>query len=92
MEYEAFPWMVVELKKELENEPEGEQKCLSQAANASHTCLKLIEQLETALAIQNASSIVAFTAVGPRAKLFLTYRCEESKGIIYVCCSFAVRF
>ena len=76
----AFPWMVVELKKEFGNERE----CLRQAANASHTSLILCERL-AAPATRNASPIVAFTSVGPEAKIFIAYKSEEdAEDEVYV--------
>ena len=68
----AFPWMVVEIKRELGDEKE----CISQAANASHTCLVLCERL-AAPATVDASPIVALTSVGPEAKIFIAYKSKE---------------
>jgi hypothetical protein len=75
----GFPWMVVELKKENGDEKE----CLRQAANASHTCLVLCQWLAAASA-RNPLPVVAFTSIGPKAKLFLTYKSEDDEEL-YVC-------
>lgn len=76
----AFPWMVVELKKEFGNE----QECLRQAANASHTSLKLCERL-AALVASDTSPIVAFTAIGPEVKIFIAYKSEAgAEDEVYV--------
>lgn len=81
-EYKAFPWMVIELKKQFGDESE----CLRQAATASHMCLALCEKLVTSVA-RNVSpiSVVAFTSVGPEAKVFITYKDPNDK--YYVCAS-----
>ena len=68
----AFPWMVVELKKESGDEKE----CLRQAANASHASLVLYERLAEPAAI-DVPPILAFTSVGPNAKVFIAYKSEE---------------
>ena len=68
----AFPWMVVELKKEKGDKEE----CVLQAANASHTSLMLCEQL-AARASRDPLPIVAFTSVGPKAKLFIAYKARK---------------
>jgi len=79
--YAAFPWMVVELKKEFGDEHE----CLRQAANASHTSLVLCERL-AAQAAGDASPLVAFTSIGPKAKVFIAYKSEQDpKDELYVC-------
>lgn len=78
--YSAFPWMVVELKKEFGNEKE----CLRQAANASYTSLMLCERLAARAAI-DASPILAFTSVGPKAKIFIAYKSEQdAEDVVYV--------
>ena len=66
--------MVVELK----NESEDEKECLRQAANASHASLLLCERLAAPASI-DPSPIVAFTSVGPRAKVFIAYKSEEEE-------------
>lgn len=76
----AFPWMIAEFKKEFGDEPE----CLRQAANASYTSYKIIEQLAVPAA-KYTSPVVAFTFVGPRAKLFLTYKSNCAEKNCYVC-------
>ena len=78
----AFPWMVGELKPEDGNE----EICLRQAANASHTCVVLCEQLAR-LAATDGSPIVAFTSVGPQAKVFITYKSGTAEDQCYVCSS-----
>ena len=76
----AFPWMIVELKQERGSEKE----CIRQAANASHTSLKLCERLAEPAAI-DASPIVAFTSVGPKVKIFIAYKSkEDDEDEIYV--------
>ena len=77
----AFPWMVGELKPE---DPKKERFCLRQAANASHTCVRLCERL-AALGGRVGSPIVAFTSIGPQAKLFITYRSGTAEDRCYVC-------
>ena len=67
--YAAFPWMVVEIKKEFGDEEE----CIRQAANAGHTSLMLSKGL-AARANMDALPIVAFTSVGPKAKIFIVYK------------------
>ncbi len=69
--YAAFPWMVVELK----HEDGDEKECIRQVANASHTSLMLCERL-AARANMDALPIVAFTSVGPKAKIFIAYKAE----------------
>lgn len=72
--------MVVELKKEGGDEKE----CLMQAANASYTSLKLCEGL-AAPAMKDIPPIIAFTSVGPKAKIFITYKSEEdAEDEVYV--------
>ena len=71
--------MVVELKKVHEKEKKREKntkECVRQAANASYTCLKLLEML-AAPANMDASPVVAFTSVGPEAKIYITYKSKE---------------
>ncbi|KAL8830181.1 MAG: hypothetical protein Q9191_001577 [Dirinaria sp. TL-2023a] len=68
----AFPWMVVELKKEKGDENE----CLRQAANASHACLMLCKRLAAPTKL-DTSPIVALTAIGPVVKIFIAYMCEN---------------
>lgn len=87
MEYGAFPWMVVELKKEFGDESE----CLRQAANACHTSLVLCERL-AAPAARDASPIVALTSIGPEAKLFIAYKSEDADDKCYVCSSLSFRY
>lgn len=79
-EHMAFPWMVAELKKESGDELE----CRRQAANASHMCLVLCEQLAASVT-RDASPIVAFTSVGPEVKMFITYKSENAGENCYVC-------
>lgn len=50
-----------------------EKQCLRQAANASHTSLVLCERL-AAKADMDALPMVAFTSVGPKAKIFIAYK------------------
>ena len=68
----AFPWMIVELKKDNGDERE----CLRQAANASHISLMLYEQLAEPTAMK-VLPIIAFTSIGPRVKIFIAYIAEE---------------
>ena len=75
--------MVAELKKE---EVLDESWCLRQAANASHTCLVLCEQLAK-LGARDGPPIVAFTSIGPQAKVFITYRSGTAENKRYVCSS-----
>lgn len=83
-EYKAFPWMVIELKKQFGDESE----CLRQAANASHMCLVLCERLVKSVARKvSPISVVAFTFVGPEAKVFITYKSEDPNDGYYVCSS-----
>ena len=78
----AFPWMVGELKPE-----EGDEDyCLRQAANASHMCLVLYERLAE-LAARDGPPIVAFTSIGPQAKVFITYKSGTAENYCYVCFS-----
>lgn len=74
----AFPWMVGELKPEDGNE----DICLRQAANASHTCAVLCEQLAR-LAATDGLPIVAFTSIGPQAKVFITYNFGTAEDQCY---------
>ncbi len=85
--YGAFPWMVVEVKKEDGDESE----CLRQAANACHTCLVLCERL-AAPAARDASPIVAFTSIGPKAKIFIAYKSGNTDDECYVCSSLRFRY
>ena len=73
----AFPWMVVDLKKESGDWDE----CISQAANASHTCLRLYERLAER-AKMKASPIVAFTSIGPKAKIFIAYKDDGNEKYV----------
>ena len=76
----AFPWMVVESKHEDRNEKE----CIRQVANASHTSLMLCERL-AARANMDALPIVAFTSVGPKAKIFIAYKAKtDADDKLYV--------
>ena len=80
--YAGFPWMVAELKRQ-----NGDKKyCLRQAANASHACLVLCERLAEKGG-GDGSPIVAFTSIGPQAKLFITYRSGTAEDPRYVCSS-----
>ena len=74
--YAAFPWMVAEIKKEFGDENE----CIRQAANAGHTSLMLSKRLAVR-AKMDALPIVAFTSVGPKAKIFIVYK---ARGGLYV--------
>ena len=80
----GFPWMVAELKKENEKET----VVLNQAANASHTCIVLCEQLAE-LGARDLLPIVAFTSIGPQAKVFVAYKSETADDQSYVCYSLA---
>ena len=75
--------MIAELKRE----NEAETVVLNQAANASHTCLVLCEQLAK-LGARDSSPIIAFTSVGPEAKVFITYRAGTVEDGCYVCPAF----
>ena len=72
----AFPWMVVELKSEVGDEKE----CIRQAANAGHTSLMLSERL-AARANMDPLPIVAFTSVGPKAKIFIAYKAKDKLSV-----------
>lgn len=72
----AFPWMVVELKSEVGDEKE----CIRQAANAGHTSLMLSERL-AARANMDPLPIVAFTSVGPKAKIFIAYKAKDELSV-----------
>ena len=80
-EHAAFPWMVVEYKKEKGDE----DKCVRQAANGSYTSLMLCERLAAPAGVAG-SPIVAFTSVGSKVKIFITYKSEDGapKDEIYV--------
>ena len=71
---------------ELKAEDGDEAKCLRQAANASHTCLVLHEQLAK-LAAKDGPPIVAFISIGPQVKVFITYKFGKAGDAPYVCCS-----
>ena len=85
--YAGFPWMVAELKKQRGDEP----YCLRQAANASHACLVLCERLAEKGG-RDGSPIVAFTSIGPQAKLFITYRSGTNEDPRYVCSSLTTTY
>jgi hypothetical protein len=72
----CYPWAIVEMKHSQVSSAEVE-KCYCQAANASAAALSLQEQL-LALAFgtipRTLSPIIAFTCIGPRIKVWLTYR------------------
>lgn len=72
----AFPWMVVELKSEVGDEKE----CIRQAANAGHTSLMLSERL-AARANMDSLPMVAFTSVGPKAKIFIAYKAKDKLSV-----------
>lgn len=76
----CFPWAIVETKHCLGSSGEVE-KCYCQAANASADAFSLQEQLLT-VAFDNTprtlSPIIAFTCIGPRIKVWLTYRWKQS--------------
>ena len=74
--------MVAELKKQNGDEP----YCLRQAANASHMCLVLCERLAEKGG-RDGSPIVAFTSIGPQAKVFISYRSGTAEDPRYVCSS-----
>ena len=66
MKYAAFPWMIVELKRESGNE----EQAVRQAANGCHATLVLHEKLAS-LSAQDVLPTIAFTFVGPEASLFV---------------------
>ena len=68
--------MVVELKSEVGDEKE----CIRQAANAVHTSLMLSERL-AARANMDPLPIVAFTSVGPKAKIFIAYKAKDKLSV-----------
>ena len=72
----AFPWMVVELKREAGDE----KQCIRQAANAGYTSLMLSERL-AAPAHMDPLPIVAFTSVGPKAKIFIAYKAKDRQSV-----------
>jgi hypothetical protein len=82
----CFPWAVVETKHMLVSAAEVE-KCYCQAANASAAALSLRQELVT-LAFgaipETLSPIIAFTCIGPRIKVWLTYRIEQDGNLISV--------
>ena len=77
--------MIAELKME---DQDKETVVLNQAANASHTCLVFCEQLAE-LGARDLSPIVAFTAIGPQAKVFIAYKSDTADDQCYVCYSLA---
>lgn len=73
----GFPWLIVELKHEKNNVKEEE--CLNQAANGSHFSIKLCEHLAEPMD-KPVLPIIAMTFVGPNAKVYIFYKCEEEAG------------
>jgi len=83
----CFPWAVVEAKHGRGRQGNAEF-CYCQAANASAAALRLREQL----AVKADGSrwkqnlpVIAFTCVGSRIKLWLTYREGESGQVVTHC-------
>lgn len=74
--------------KDKDEAKEKESVVLNQAANASHTCLVFCEKLAE-LGARDLSPIVAFTSIGPQAKLFIAYKSEIADDQCYVCYSLA---
>ena len=85
--YEAFPWMVAELKKKNKKTKE----CLEQVANGCYTCLKLVERLAVHMD-EKPLPIIAFTADGPKVKFFISYCDTRKEKKVYVCFSLIIDF
>ncbi|KAL9115200.1 MAG: hypothetical protein Q9227_000994 [Pyrenula ochraceoflavens] len=78
----CYPWAVAEMKHSSVSQSEVEH-CYCQAANASAAALTLQEQLlEQAFgdSPEEVLPIIAFTCIGPRVKVWLTYRAEGESG------------
>lgn len=83
----SFPWMIAELKKEHGKTDE----CLEQAANDCYTCLKLGQRLAGHMG-QEPLPVIALTAIGPEAKIFISYCDTRGKKNFYVCVSATISF
>jgi len=82
----CYPWAIVEMKH-FRVSPAEVNNCYCQAANASSAALSLQEHLLVRAygAIpKTLSPIIAFTCIGPRIKVWLTYRWETSEAKITV--------
>jgi hypothetical protein len=76
----CYPWAIVEMKHS-QVSPAEVEKCYCQAANASAAALSLQEQLFApafGTIPKTLSPIIAFTCIGPRIKVWLTYRWKGS--------------
>ncbi|KAI9695123.1 MAG: hypothetical protein M1820_008891 [Bogoriella megaspora] len=75
----CFPWAIVEFKDD-QASPAEIKECYCQAANGSAAALSLRERLFHQAQSQvpkTVPPVIAFTCIGPRIKLWLTYRSEE---------------
>jgi hypothetical protein len=79
----CFPWAVVEFKRDIRPGESLEERCYCQAANASAAALDLRTQLFTK-ALDSAGlavpPVIAFTCVGHKVKVWLTYHETSESG------------
>ena len=74
----CFPFLLIEVKK---NNPEESELCYCQAANNCGASLSLLEHLAIPWeqnSVEEMLPVVAFTFVGPEAKMWLTFNHELS--------------
>lgn len=80
----AFPWAIVEVKPEDAMEA-SEQFCFNQAANASSAAVRMRRNMIEACPGSNPndiSPVVAFTCIGPRVRVWLTYFDVEASVMV----------
>lgn len=77
----GFPWAVVEVKPD--DVPNAtEQFCFRQAANASAAAVRMYKRLVDyckGLTSEHIPPVVAYTCVGPKVKVWLTYFDDQSE-------------
>ena len=82
----CYPWAIVEMKYFLATKVKVE-KCYCRAANASAAALSLREQLLApafGTIPRTLSPIITFTCIGPRIKVWLTYRWKKTERTFIV--------
>lgn len=77
----CFPWAIVEVKH-AESKMQAEEFCQCQLANATACAYDLQEKLIRSLKGNDVvDPIIGFTCIGPRVRLWLTYRGDDSKMV-----------
>ncbi|KAF2184174.1 hypothetical protein K469DRAFT_200524 [Zopfia rhizophila CBS 207.26] len=77
----CFPWAVVEMKKWVDAPDTRIERCYCQAANAAAAALTIRERFAAKAMIRFAiPPVVSFTCIGPKVKVWLSYRDTQASG------------